>query len=127
MNGKGYISRTYQKLQTGFPKYRTYFSYRHRLRDEVGDGFPSKVTAFHPGMAVLGRFGKPRPACGVAVQRIVYAANECNYYPGCQTGGKLLADRALSSLLRKDWPKCLDEWETHLEARRLPRSSGEAG
>jgi len=82
-----------------------------RLREEVGDGFPTKVTAFREGMAVHGRFGKPCPDCGAPVQRIVYAENETNYCAKCQTGGKLLADRALSQLLGKDWPRTLAEWE----------------
>ena len=82
-----------------------------RLRDQVGEGFPEKVTAFRPEMAVHGRYRKPCPDCGAPVQRIVYAANETNYCARCQTGGKLLADRALSQLLKKDWPKSLDELE----------------
>ena len=82
-----------------------------RLRRDCGNGFPEKVTAFRDGMAVHGRFGKPCPACGTAVQRIVYAENESNYCPGCQTGGKLLADRALSRLLKKDWPRSIDDLE----------------
>ena len=82
-----------------------------RLRREVGDGFPEKVTAFREGMAVHGRYREPCPDCGSPVQRIVYAQNEANYCAGCQTGGKLLADRALSRLLKKDWPKNLSEWE----------------
>jgi formamidopyrimidine-DNA glycosylase len=82
-----------------------------RLRAEAGDGFPEHVTAFREGMAVHGRFGKPCPACGTPVQRIVHADNETNYCPTCQTGGRLLADRALSRLLRSDWPKTLDELE----------------
>jgi formamidopyrimidine-DNA glycosylase len=85
-----------------------------RLRAEAGDGFPEKVTAFRAEMAVHGRYGKPCPDCGAPVQRIVYAENECNYCARCQTGGKLLADRGLSRLLKGDWPKSLDE----LEARR---------
>ncbi len=85
-----------------------------RLRAEAGDGFPEKVTAFHPKMAVHGRFGMPCPVCGTPVQRIVYADSEANYCPTCQTGGRLLADRALSQLLKKDWPKTLEE----LEARK---------
>jgi formamidopyrimidine-DNA glycosylase len=75
------------------------------LRRETGSNFPEKVTAFHEEMAVHGRFGKPCPVCGTPVQRIVYAENECNYCATCQTGGRLLADRALSRLLREDWPK----------------------
>jgi len=82
-----------------------------RLREEAGDAFPDKVTAFHKGMAVHGRYGQPCPDCGGAVQRIAYAANEANYCPNCQTGGRLLADRALSRLLREDWPRTLEELE----------------
>jgi formamidopyrimidine-DNA glycosylase len=82
-----------------------------RLRAEVGSGFPEKVTAFHDQMAVHGRFGKPCPVCGSKVQRIVYAENECNYCPRCQTGGKLLSDRSLARLLRDDWPRTIDELE----------------
>jgi formamidopyrimidine-DNA glycosylase len=88
-----------------------------RLREQVGEGFPEKVTAFRPEMAVHGRYRKPCPDCGAPVQRIVYAANETNYCARCQTGGKLLADRALSQLLKKDWPKSLDELEAR---RRMP-------
>lgn len=82
-----------------------------RLRDEAGEGFPEKVTAFRTGMAVHGRHGKPCPVCGAPVQRIRYADNETNYCARCQTGGRLLADRALSRLLKKDWPRTLDELE----------------
>ena len=81
------------------------------LRRETGDAFPDKVTAFREGMAVHGRYGKPCPACGSPVQRIVYASNEANYCATCQTEGRLLADRALSRLLREDWPKSLEELE----------------
>ncbi len=87
-----------------------------RLREEVGDGFPEKVTAFREQMAVHGRFREPCPDCGAPVQRIVYAANEMNYCAKCQTGGKLLADRALSRLLKRDWPKTLEEWESPKQA-----------
>jgi formamidopyrimidine-DNA glycosylase len=80
-----------------------------RLRAETGSGFPEKVTAFRPEMAVHGRYDQPCPVCGTPVQRIVYADNETNYCARCQTGGKLLADRALSRLLRGDWPKSIDE------------------
>ncbi len=83
----------------------------HRLRDECGDGFPEKVTAFRPEMAVHGRYGQPCPECGAPIQRIRYASNETNYCPACQTGGKLLADRVLSRLLKKDWPRSLEELE----------------
>ena len=82
-----------------------------RLRREVGDGFPEKVTAFREGMAVHGRFKQPCPDCGAPVQRIVYAEHETNYCARCQTGGRLLADRALSRLLRSDWPRTLEEME----------------
>src|SRR5262249_294659 len=80
-----------------------------RLRAEAGDGFPEKVTAFHDEMAVHGRFRKPCPVCGSPVQRIVYAENECNYCATCQTGGRLLADRSLSRLLKDDWPRSIDD------------------
>ena len=80
-----------------------------RLRAESVGGFPERVTAFREGMAVHGRFGQPCPVCGAPVQRIVYAENETNYCARCQTGGKLLADRALSRLLRKSWPRSIDE------------------
>ena len=82
-----------------------------RMRADVGDGFPEKVTAFRPDMAAHGRYGKPCPTCNTPIQRIVYASNETNYCPTCQTGGKLLADRALSQLLGKDWPRTLEELE----------------
>ena len=82
-----------------------------RLRKQMGDGFPEKVTAFRPEMAVHGRFGKPCPVCGAPVQRIVHAENETNYCARCQTEGRLLADRALSRLLKADWPRTLEEME----------------
>ena len=82
-----------------------------RLRREAGGGFPEGVTAFRPDMAVHGRYGKPCPDCGSPVQRIVHAENETNYCARCQTGGRLLADRALSRLLRQDWPRTLEELE----------------
>jgi formamidopyrimidine-DNA glycosylase len=82
-----------------------------RLRAETGDAFPSKVTAFRPEMAVHGRYRKPCPRCGSPVQRIVYASNETNYCATCQTGGRLLADRALSRLLGEDWPRSLEDLE----------------
>ena len=89
-----------------------------RLRAEVGSGFPEHVTAFRPGMAVHGRYRQPCPDCGAPVQRIAYADNETNYCARCQTGGRLLADRSLSRLLKRDWPRTVDE----LEARRRPRA-----
>jgi formamidopyrimidine-DNA glycosylase len=82
-----------------------------RLRAEVGDGFPEKVTAFHGRMAVHGKAGEPCPVCGAPVQRIVYADNETNYCPGCQTGGRILADRSLSRLLKDDFPRTLEDLE----------------
>jgi len=88
-----------------------------RLRAEVGDGFPEKVTAFREGFAVHGRYREPCPDCGAKVQRIRYAQNEANYCAECQTGGRLLADRALSRLLRADWPRTLDE----LDRGRRPK------
>jgi len=81
------------------------------LRSEAGAGFPENVTAFRPEMAVHGKYGQPCPVCGSPVQRIVYAQNEANYCATCQTGGKLLADRALSRLLKDDWPRTLSELE----------------
>jgi formamidopyrimidine-DNA glycosylase len=95
----------------------TLAGWTERLRAEVGDGFPEKVTAFREGMAVHGRYREPCPDCGAPVQRIVYAENETNYCAGCQTGGRVLADRALSRLLRADWPRTLEE----LEQRRPSR------
>ena len=89
-----------------------------RLQAETGDAFPEKVTAFRSGMAVHGRFRQPCPVCGSPVQRIRYAANEVNYCPTCQTGGRLLADRALSRLLREDWPRTLEEWEEQIGRSR---------
>ncbi len=80
-------------------------------RGDVGDGFPEKVTAFHPMMAVHGKYGEPCPVCGTTVQRIVYSSRETNYCPGCQTDGRILADRSLSRLLKDDWPKTIEELE----------------
>ena len=93
------------------------------LRDEVGDGFPDKVTAFRPEMAVHGKYNEPCPVCGTKVQRIVYADNEANYCPTCQTEGRLLADRSLSRLLKEDWPKSLDELDERKSlAKKQPRA-----
>ena len=100
-----------------------------RTRDEIGDGpdaFPDKVTAFRPEMAVHGKYGKPCPVCSTPIQRIVYADNEANYCPTCQTEGKLLADRSLSRLLKEDWPRTLEELEER-KAARVPQKSGAAG
>jgi formamidopyrimidine-DNA glycosylase len=99
------VARLYDATRT------TLASWTERLRAEVADAFPEKVTAFREGMAVHGRYRQPCPACGSPVQRIRYAENEVNYCATCQTGGKVLADRALSRLLREDWPRSLGEWE----------------
>jgi formamidopyrimidine-DNA glycosylase len=82
-----------------------------RMNDEARKSFPEKVTAFRPEMAVHGKFEQPCPVCGTPVQRIRYADNETDYCPVCQTGGKVLADRSLSRLLKSDWPRTLDELE----------------
>jgi formamidopyrimidine-DNA glycosylase len=90
----------------------TLVEWTERLRVETGDGFPEKVTAFREGMAVHGRYGQPCPVCGTPVQRIRYADNETNYCARCQTEGRLLADRALSRLLKEDWPRSIDELDS---------------
>ena len=108
------IERLYQATR------ETLIEWSARLRAEAGRGFPEKVTAFREGMAVHGRYGKPCPRCGAKVQRIRYASNETNYCPRCQTGGKLLADRALSRLLKEDWPRSLEEMESLIERHRVP-------
>jgi formamidopyrimidine-DNA glycosylase len=96
---------------------RTLAEWTERLSREAAERFPEHVTAFREGMAVHGRFGQPCPVCGAPVQRIVHAENEINYCARCQTAGRLLADRALSRLLKRDWPRTLEE----MEARRRPR------
>jgi len=101
----------------------TLLDWIERLRQDAGDGFPEGVTAFREGMAMHGRYGQPCPVCGTPVQRIVHAENETNYCPRCQTGGRLLADRALSRLLRADWPKTLEELEER--RRTVARPAGE--
>jgi formamidopyrimidine-DNA glycosylase len=88
-----------------------------RLRAQAGEAFPERVTAFRPEMAVHGRYRQPCPACGAPVQRIRYAENEVNYCARCQTGGRVLADRAFSRLLRDDWPRALDAWEDRFPGR----------
>jgi formamidopyrimidine-DNA glycosylase len=94
-----------------------------RLRSEMGEGFPENVTAFRAEMAVHGKYKQACPRCGSAIQRIAYASNETNYCATCQTGGKLLADRAFSRLLREDWPRTLEELEMKMgERKRLPQS-----
>jgi formamidopyrimidine-DNA glycosylase len=101
----GEVARLYQATQA------TLREWVELLRRDAGDDFPERVTAFRPEMAVHGRYGQPCPQCGAKVQRISYADNETNYCANCQTGGKLLADRSLSKLLRGDWPKTLEEME----------------
>lgn len=105
------VRRLYQATQA------TLRLWSERLCREAKESFPEKVTAFRPEMSAHGRYGKPCPKCGTPIQRIVYAANEANYCPTCQTGGRLLADRALSRLLKTDWPRTLEE----LEQRRVAR------
>lgn len=92
-----------------------------RLIDEWGEKWPRRVTAFHPEMGAHGRYGEPCPQCGNPIQRIVYSSRETNYCAHCQTGGKLLADRGISRLLKQDWPRTLEELEEHIEARSQPR------
>ena len=99
------VARLYEAVQTSL------IEWTDRLREEVGEDFPKKVTAFRPDMAVHGKYGEPCPVCGSKVQRIVYASNETNYCATCQTGGKLLADRSLSRLLKDDWPKTIEDLE----------------
>jgi formamidopyrimidine-DNA glycosylase len=100
----------------------TLAGWTQRLRAETGEGFPERVTAFRDGMAVHGRYRKPCPRCGSPVQRIVYAAHETNYCAACQTEGRLLADRALSRLLKRDWPRTLEELEERRSARAESRA-----
>jgi formamidopyrimidine-DNA glycosylase len=104
----------------------TLLEWADRVRSEAGGAFPEKVTAFREGMAVHGRYGQPCPRCGSKVQRIRYASNETNYCAPCQTGGRLLADRALSRLLREDWPRSLEEMEARI-ARAPSPVPGETG
>lgn len=91
----------------------------HKLASEVGEGFPERVTAFHPDMTTHGRYGEPCRNCGTPIQRIRYADNETNYCPRCQNEGRLLADRSLSRLLKADWPKTVEELELHRESRKV--------
>jgi formamidopyrimidine-DNA glycosylase len=102
------IQRLYEAVR------HTLQEWTQRLREETGNKFPEKVTAFREGMAAHGRYEQPCPVCGTKIQRIRYASNETNYCPHCQTEGKLLADRALSRLLREDWPRSLEEMEERL-------------
>ncbi len=107
---------TTQETERLFEATRTVLrDWKARLIEETGEDFPEKVTAFREGMAAHGRFGKPCPVCGTPIQRIKYASNEANYCPTCQTGGRLLADRGLSRLLKDDWPRTLDEMERRLK------------
>jgi formamidopyrimidine-DNA glycosylase len=97
---------------------RTLERWIQRLQDETGDDFPERVTAFREGMSVHGRYGRPCPDCGAPIQRIVYAHNEANYCATCQTGGRLLSDRALARLLKQDWPRTVEEMEKRKEQHR---------
>jgi formamidopyrimidine-DNA glycosylase len=108
------ITRLYEATQASLKEWV------QRLHDEAGGKFPEKVTAFRAEMAVHGKYGQPCPRCGTKVQKIQYASNETNYCAKCQTGGKLLADRSLSRLLREDWPRTLEE----LEERKAGKSIG---
>jgi len=103
--GDGEVEALYEAVR------KTLLEWTDRLRNRAGKGFPEKVTAFREGMAVHGRYRKPCPVCGSPVQRIVYAENETNYCARCQSGGRLLADRALSRLLKGDWPRTVEGWE----------------
>ena len=105
------ISRLFEAIRASLTEWT------QRLTQEVGAGWPEKVTAFRPEMAVHGRFKEPCPVCGSPVQRIVHADNETNYCASCQTGGKLLADRSLSRLLKDDWPRTLEELEEYVASR----------
>jgi formamidopyrimidine-DNA glycosylase len=109
------IGRLFEAVRT------TLLHWVDRLRSEAGDGFPEKVTAFREGMAVHGRYKEKCVRCGGTIRRIRYAANETNYCPDCQTGGKLLADRALSRLLREDWPKTPEELESLTSNPKRPK------
>jgi formamidopyrimidine-DNA glycosylase len=100
----------------------TLLEWTERLRRDAGEGFPEKVTAFRPEMAVHGKYGQPCPVCNTKVQRIRYASNEVNYCPRCQTDGKVLADRGLSRLLGSDWPKSIDELE-EMQSARVPKET----
>lgn len=102
------VARLYEATRT------TLVDWTERHRQAVGDGFPDRVTAFHDDMAVHGKYGQPCPVCGVAVQRIVYADNEVNYCPQCQTDGRILADRSLSRLLKDDWPRSIEDLEEEM-------------
>ena len=116
------IARLYQATRS------TLVDWIERLRRAAGGEFPEGVTAFRDGMAVHGRYGKPCPACGLPVQRIVFAENETNYCAGCQTGGRLMADRALSRLFREDWPRTVEELEERRHSSTLaPGGAPRAG
>ena len=113
------IDRLYQATR------ETLISWTNKLREEARGKFPEKVTAFREEMFVHGRYGQLCRRCGTKIQRIRYASNETNYCPRCQTGGKLLADRALSRLLREDWPKSLDEMDERIQAKKSPTQNQE--
>ncbi len=109
------VARLFDAIRTSLTEWTA------RLGEEVGEGWPEKVTAFRPEMAVHGRYKEPCPVCGSPVQRIVHASNETNYCATCQTGGKLLADRSLSRLLKEDWPRTLEELEEYVASRSAPQ------
>ncbi|HEX6089492.1 MAG TPA: DNA-formamidopyrimidine glycosylase family protein [Gemmatimonadales bacterium] len=118
----GEIARLHRAVQ------ETLTVWTDRLRAETADGFPDKVTAFRDEMAVHGRYRKPCPVCGAPVQRIRYAENEVNYCAQCQTGGKVLADRGMSRLLKADWPRSIDEWEGRMgDGRKDGKAEGRKG
>ena len=112
--GADEAARLYQATQAVLTEWTS------RLRKDAEKGFPEKVTAFRPEMAVHGKYKQPCPVCGTAVQRIAYADNETNYCPRCQTGGKLLSDRSLARLLHDDWPRTIEELEEKFPPRRTP-------
>jgi formamidopyrimidine-DNA glycosylase len=115
------ITRLYEATR------HTLILWTEKLRAEAGQKFPEKVTAFRAGMAAHGRYGEPCPRCGAKIQRIRYASNETNYCARCQTGGKLLADRSLSRLLREDWPRSLEELEELRPGKGKGGGIGDAG
>ncbi|MCH9672732.1 MAG: formamidopyrimidine-DNA glycosylase [Gammaproteobacteria bacterium] len=113
---KGLASDEVQRLYEAAGQVLNEWTVHHR--EAVGENFPDKVTAFHTDMAVHGKYRQPCPSCGAPIQRIVYAENECNYCAKCQTGGRVLADRSLSRLLKKNWPRTIEELEVRLPSQK---------